>query len=116
MEWYTRTRFSLEQIMGADPDVIVTLNAESAKEIRTDRRWSQVRAVRNKRVYANPKGMFWWCRETSEEALQILWLAKTLYPEHFKDVDMVKETRYFYKTFYGYELTDREIQEILNPS
>lgn len=117
--WFKGTNTStvtIEQILKSDPDVIVAMNAESANEMRSSVRWSNLRAVRNKKVYVNPKGMFWWCRETSEEALQILWLATTLYPEHFRDIDMKTETRFFYKTFYGYDLTDREIHEILYPT
>jgi len=106
---------SLEQVLRADPEVIIAMNADSARVMRTDPRWSSLRAVRKGRVYTNPKGLFWWCRETSEEALQILWTAKTLYPEHFKQLDMERETRSFYKTFYGYELTEQEVREILHP-
>lgn len=61
------------------------------------------------RVYVNPKGMFWWCRETSEEALQFLWLAKTLYPQRFADVDMRKETRRFYQDFLALHSATRRL-------
>ncbi|HBN6514913.1 TPA: ABC transporter substrate-binding protein, partial [Escherichia coli] len=67
------------------------------------------------RVYVNPKGMFWWCRETSEEALQFLWLAKTLYPARFADVDIRKETREFYRQFFGLTLSDAQMSDVLNP-
>lgn len=107
---------TIEQILKADPDVIVAMNAESAHEMRKDSRWSNLRAVKNNKIYVNPRGMFWWCRETAEEALQILWLAKTIYPEYFRKIDMKKETKYFYKKFYGYDLTESEIQTILNPT
>jgi len=118
-DWFRGTNastVSVEQILKSDPDVIIAMNAESAKEMRSDGRWSNLRAVKSHKVYVNPKGMFWWCRETSEEAIQILWLAKTLYPERFSGIDMTKETRFFYKTFYGYDLTKSEIQTILNPT
>jgi len=107
---------SLEQIVGANPDVIVTMLPETAEEIRQDPRWAQVEAVRQGRIYVNPKGMFWWCRETSEEALQFVWLAKTLYPRYFEDIDMRQETRQFYKNFFGYDLTDAEIDAFLHPA
>jgi iron complex transport system substrate-binding protein len=106
---------SLEQIVGADPDVIVTMRPETAEEIRQDPRWATVSAVRKGRIYVNPKGMFWWCRETSEEALQFLWLAKTLYPQHFEDIDIKRETRDFYRDFFGYDLTDADIEAFLHP-
>lgn len=107
---------SIEQVMAADPDIIISMRAGDAQTIRTDAKWRNLRAVKNGHVYANPKGMFWWCRETSEEALQFLWLAKLAYPKQMKDIDIRAETRYFYKTFYHYELSDSELDEFLNPT
>nr|WP_320133020.1 ABC transporter substrate-binding protein [uncultured Holophaga sp.] len=106
---------SLEQLLKADPDVIIAMTPEAAQRMMSDPRWSGLRAVRNHRVYVNPKGMFWWCRETSEEALQVLWVAKTLYPDRFRGLDMAKETRDFYRNFYGCTLTDQQVAGILNP-
>lgn len=107
---------SIEQVMAADPDIIVSMRASDAQEIRSNAKWRNLRAVKSGRVYANPKGMFWWCRETSEEALQFLWLAKLAYPKHMQDIDMRAETRYFYKTFYHYELSETELEEFLKPT
>lgn len=107
---------SLEQILAANPAVIVAMNKRDADEMMTSPQWAQVDAVIHHRVYVNPKGMFWWCRETSEEALQFLWLAKTLYPQRFTDVDMRQETRRFYQTFFALSLSNAQIDEILNPS
>lgn len=106
----------VEQIISSDPDAILVMTSTAAEEIRKDPKWATVKAVRDNRVYVNPRGMFWWCRETAEEALQFLWLAKTLYPDHFRHVDMNRETKYFYKTFYGYDLSGAEIRSILHPS
>ncbi len=106
---------NLEQIIAANPDVIISMDAADAKVIKTDPAWRVISAVKNNRVYVNPKGMFLWCRETTEEALQFLWVAKTLYPDYFKDVDMVKETRYFYKKFYSINLTNEDVEMFLYP-
>ncbi|WP_281029336.1 ABC transporter substrate-binding protein [Paracoccus pantotrophus] len=107
---------SLENIIAGNPDVIISMNAEDAEEIRTNPQWRNVKAVREGRVYANPRGLFWWCRETSEGALQFLWLASTLYPDALADIDMREETRRFYRKFYRIELTDNEIAEFLKPT
>ncbi|OJU99442.1 ABC transporter substrate-binding protein [Nitrobacter sp. 62-23] len=106
----------LENVVASDPDVIITLRASDVEAIRNSAQWSMIKAVRNGRVYANPRGMFWWCRETSEEALQFLWVAKLLYPDVFADIDMVVETRAFYKDFYRIDLSDDEVKEFLSPS
>ena len=107
---------ALEQVVAADPAVIVAMNRRDAEAIMASPQWAQVDAVVHHRVYVNPKGMFWWCRETSEEALQFLWLAKTLYPQRFADVDMRQETRSFYQNFFGINLSDAQISDVLNPS
>lgn len=106
---------ALEQIVAANPAVIVAMNKRDADAILASPVWAAVDAVVHHRVYVNPKGMFWWCRETSEEALQFLWLAKTLYPERFADVDMRQETRDFYQRFFGLELSEAQVGDILNP-
>ncbi|RJL52366.1 ABC transporter substrate-binding protein [Pectobacterium carotovorum] len=118
--WFSRSGVttapvSLEQIFQADPDVIITMRADDAKAIRQDAQWQQLRAVKQGRVYANPLGMFWWCRETSEQALQFLWLAKTLYPQQMQHIDMAKETHDFYQRFYGFDLTAQQVDSILSP-
>lgn len=78
---------NVEAVLAADPDVIVCLHAADVAAIRGDARWQGIKAVRTGRVLANPRGLFWWCRETTEEALQFLWLAGVLYPEAFSDCD-----------------------------
>ncbi|MDY4386763.1 ABC transporter substrate-binding protein [Pectobacterium aroidearum] len=118
--WFSRAGVttapvSLEQVFQADPDVIITMRAEDAKAIRQDAQWQQLRAVKQGRVYANPLGMFWWCRETSEQALQFLWLAKMLYPQQMQHIDMAKETHDFYQRFYGIDLTAQQVDSILSP-
>ncbi|WP_449045227.1 ABC transporter substrate-binding protein [Paracoccus versutus] len=110
---YASGTASLEDIIAGNPDVIISMNAEDAEEIRTRPQWRNVKAVREGRVYANPRGLFWWCRGTSEEALQFLLPASTLYPDALADIDMREETRRFDRNFYGIELVDDEIAEFL---
>lgn len=106
---------SLESVIAANPDVIIVMEPRDMQLILHDPRWQNIKAVREHRVYANPRGIFWWSRETSEEAIQILWAAKTLYPDQFRDIDMVAETRDFYGKMYGMHLSDAEIHDILYP-
>jgi iron complex transport system substrate-binding protein len=106
---------NLEEIIASNPDVIICMNAADAQTIKSDPGWAVIKAVKDGKVYVNPKGMFYWCRETTEEALESLWVAKTVYPEYFTDIDMAKETKNFYKTFYGYDLTEEDIELFLNP-
>lgn len=106
---------SLEQVIYANPDVIVTMYARDTEIIKNAPEWQSITAVREGRVYTNPKGLFWWCRETTEEALQFLWLATVLYPEQTAHIDIPNETRQFYKTFFNITLTDQQLKHILKP-
>ncbi|MBG3128936.1 ABC transporter substrate-binding protein [Proteus mirabilis] len=106
---------SLEQVIHANPDVIVTMYARDTEIIKNAPEWQSITAVREGRVYTNPKGLFWWCRETTEEALQFLWLATVLYPEQTAHIDIRKETQQFYKTFFNIALTDQQLEHILKP-
>ena len=106
---------SLEQVIEWDPDVLITGRPHSqVEEVLNDPAWAALTAVKNGKVYSNPRGIFAWDRYGVEEALQPQWCASLLYPDRFEDFDIKEEVKYFYKEFLGYELTDEEAQMILN--
>ncbi|AKB81595.1 Iron(III) ABC transporter, solute-binding protein [Methanosarcina barkeri 3] len=108
---------SMEQVLKWNPDVIIlSVNAKSEEkeQIMNSESWKKVKAVKNNRVYLNPEGAFIWSRAGAEEALQIQWAAKTINPDMFQSIDINNETKWFYKTFFDYELTDEDVQKILN--
>ena len=110
-----------EEIVNANPDIIIvggTDTDEQIKAIKENPAYSGSNAVKNGKVYGNPKGVFGWDRYGAESVLQILWAAKTIQPDLFKDLDMKAKTKEFYKEFLGHELTDKEygyILKALNP-
>ena len=105
---------SIEQLIGWDPDVIVcsreTGKSGLAEEIKKDPRLKDLTAIKNNAVYDYPLGAFWWNRPSPEAPLGFIWLAKTLYPEETRDIDLKAETKKFYKEFYKYELSDKEYE------
>lgn len=111
-----RLEITMEEVINSDPDVIIIGSAtpEDVEALKADPNFSGMRAVQNGAVYANPNGVFPWDRYSGEEALQVLWAAKFFNPSLFEDIDMVAETKDFYKTFYGYDLSDEEANKILN--
>ena len=106
---------SIEDVVTWNPDIIIVRDAPFKDAILNDKRWTEVNAVKNGRVYISPKGAFYWCVRAPEEALNVLWVAKTFYPERFPNLDIEKETKYFYETFFGYKLSDEEVDLILHP-
>ncbi|MCT4566433.1 MAG: ABC transporter substrate-binding protein [Maledivibacter sp.] len=78
--------------------------------------WSKVDAVKNKRVYKIPVGVYRWYPPSGDVPLMMKWMAKHQYPELFEDLNMKEETKQYYKTFYNYELKDDDVEGILNPA
>lgn len=113
----------MEWIYEKDPEVIL-LSSFSAYEpedfynntLGEGHDWSSVRAVQNRRVYKFPLGTYYWYPPSSDAPLALLWTAKCLYPERFEDVDLDYEVKNYYKTFYGVEITDEDLQMIYYPS
>ena len=77
--------------------------------------WSQIDAVKNKRVYKFPLGMYRWYPPSSDTPLALKWISKTLHPELFADMDMDKEVTEYFKEFYGANLTAEDLNAIFNP-
>ena len=76
-----------EEIININPDVIIIGRAKAPeifKKLYEDQVYADTNAVKNKKVYVNPAGVFSWDRYGAEGALQILWAAKTLHPELLK--------------------------------
>lgn len=106
---------NLEQVLAWDPDVIITGRPqEQVDEIMSDPAWAQLSAVKNGKVYSNPRGVFAWDRYGVEAALQPQWCAQLLYPELFEDFDIKEEVKHFYQEFFDYSLSDEQAQMILD--
>ena len=109
-------KVTMETIVQSDPDCIIigsTSTEDALALLRKDPAYSQLRAVKEGKVYGNPRGTFPWDRYSAEEALQVLWVAQLLHPDKFKNLDLVAETRNFYKTFLNYDLTADQAKLIL---
>ncbi|WP_294727417.1 ABC transporter substrate-binding protein [uncultured Fusobacterium sp.] len=104
---------TIEKIISWNPDVIFTGRLKSTKIITDNPSWSGLKAVQNNRVYLCPTGIKDW-DYSSENILLLQYIAKMLHPELFKDIDMKKEIKYYYNTFYGYDISDENIENILN--
>jgi iron complex transport system substrate-binding protein len=99
---------SPEQIAAWNPDVIFlgsSLDAYGTDTVFSNRQFSTVSAVRNGRVYVFPSTIGWWDYPAPHCVLGMVWAAKTLYPDRFRDVDMKKIADGFYSRYLGYSFT-----------
>lgn len=112
---------NLEQVYAWNPDMIFITNFTTAlpKDLYENTvgnyDWSEVKAVKDREVYKLPLGMYRTYTPGIDTPITLLWFAKTAYPGLFSDVDLVKETREYYKNIFDVDLTDDEIKSIFNP-
>lgn len=93
---------NLEVILKFDPDVVITDNLNHMKNWDW---WPQLRAVKEKRVYVAPIDdpsviMTGWINNMYGP-LAILWIAKSIHPELFKDLDLNKKHDKFCEEIFG---------------
>lgn len=115
LDHYGMEKISMEQLLLYDPEVVLVKEKTFFDAVFTDSRWKNLRAVREKRVYLIPYEPFnWFDRPPSfMRLLGIKWLLGLLHPDRFA-VDIVAETRSFYKLFLGVELNEGQAMEVLN--
>jgi iron complex transport system substrate-binding protein len=106
--------FALEQVLLWNPDILIVTAPEDVKRVYTDPTLRQLKSAQHKRVYVAPVGAHTWANRTAEQPLTVLWAAKLFHPELFADVDVPAEVKAFYREFFGHELTDTQVAEILS--
>lgn len=113
---------NMEQVYEWDPDMIFITNfspylAEDLLDNTIEGYdWSNVKAVKEGKVYKFPLGMYRWFPPASDTPLVLQWLAKTIQPEYFTEIDMDAEIKDFYKTYYHVDLTEEDLQKIYHPT
>lgn len=99
---------SPEQVASWNPDVIFLgskLGTYGVAEIYQNSQFTSLKAIRERRVYVFPSNIGWWDFPAPHCALGVVWTAKTLYPERFKDIDMRTVADDFYTKYTGHAFT-----------
>jgi len=74
----------------------------------------KLKAARAGKVFVVPVGAHTWSNRTAEQPLTVLWAASVFHPGRMKSIDLVAETRFFYRDIFGHALTDAQVGEILS--
>ena len=112
---------NMEQIYAWDPELIFITNFNTAKpddlygNTVGSYDWSEIEAVKNKQVYKMPLGMYRSYTCGVDTPVTLLWLAKTVYPSLFEDIDITAETKKYYQEVFGITLTDEQANKIFSP-
>ena len=111
----TGNEVSFEQIANWNPGVILfATNGKDAGDFYdaagTDPTWASLDAIQSGSYYQVPKTPYNWLSSppSVNQVLGMQWLPRVLYPGKFSTsvTDVAKD---YYKTFYGYDLTDADI-------
>ena len=113
---------NMEQVYGWNPEHILITNFTTAQPddlynntIGADD-WSAIDAVKNQKVDKMPLGMYRSYTCGVDTPVTLLWMAKTVYPDLFADVDITEETKAYYKDVFDIELTDAQAEMIFAPT
>ena len=106
---------SIEQVIKWNPDVIITTDPEFYASVYDNPNWANIKAVQNKEVYLSPQSPFKWFDRPvgANMIIGVPWTAKVIYPDQYKDINMVETTKEFYSNFYHYDLSDDEAKQML---
>lgn len=106
---------SMEQVMAWNPEVIITTDPTFYSNVYSDPNWATIDAVKNKEVYLSPQSPFKWFDRPpgANTIIGVPWTAKVIYPDEYKDLDLVETVQEFYEEFYHVELSDSEAETIL---
>ena len=112
------TRVSLEQILGWDPEVIVTQDPAFARRALTDPLWKSLTAVRNRRVHCAPSLPFGWLDGPPgvNRLIGVHWLLQHLHPTHpaVRALEPLPvAVQRFYRLFYGADLSQDAVKSLL---
>ncbi len=107
---------NMEQIIEWNPDYIFTAGFKADKNaysnIKTDERWQNITAVKNKQIYKVPSKPFGWFDHppTVNRIPGVIWLSYIFY--NLSEEQMKTQVKTFYQLFYKYNLTDIEFNSL----
>jgi iron complex transport system substrate-binding protein len=107
-------RASMEQVIVADPEIILTWDRNFFARVTKDPLWAGIRAVREARVYLAPTAPFGWIDRppSLNRIIGLKWVAGLFYPDKLGH-DLRETTRTFYRLFYHVSPSDAELDTLI---
>ena len=107
------TQMSVEQLILANPDTIITWDRTFYAEVWSSRVWEPIEAVRQGRVFLAPTSPFGWIDRppSVNRIIGLRWLGGLFYPDRMRS-DWQEEARLFYSLFYHVDLTDELLSRL----
>ncbi|GGF64993.1 iron complex transport system substrate-binding protein [Mameliella alba] len=107
-------RASMEQVIVANPDLVVTWDRTFFDRVWDDPLWQGVDAVQQRRVYLSPTAPFGWIDRppSLNRMMGLNWMAGLMYPDRWQG-DLREEAREFYAQWYHVDLSDDALDRLL---
>ena len=107
-------RASMEQVIVADPEIILTWDRNFFDRVGKDPLWAGIRAVREGRVYLAPTAPFGWIDRppSLNRIIGLKWLAGLFYPDKLT-ADLRETTKAFYRLFYHVDVSEPELDTLV---
>lgn len=112
------TTVTLEQIAAWDADQIYVVSyfapvSDVLSTLEADPQWQALRAAQTGNLYGFPADYYSWDQPDTRWILGLEWLATTMHPDLFADLDLQEEIRGFYSDLYA--LDDDAYAEVVEP-
>ena len=107
-------QMSIEQVIAADPDTIISWDRNFFKSVKTDPLWQEITAVREERVLFSPTAPFGWVDRppSLNRMMGLKWLAGQFYPQKWAS-NLKQETKAFYRFYYHIDLNETDLNKVL---
>src|SRR5215475_6806506 len=107
-------RASMEQVIVANPDIILTWDRNFFGRVQQDRLGAEVRPVGEKGGFLAPTAPFGWIDRppSLNRVMGLKWLAGLFYPDLLRQ-DLHETTREFYRLFYHVDPSDAELDSLV---
>jgi len=108
---------SMEELLKADPDVILFEKDSCYAEVKNSSYWQGLKAIKNNKYYEIPNDLYNFLSSppSINQIIGIRWLGNLVYPELYQ-YNMVDEVKNFFELFWHAEITDEQVKELLNNS
>jgi iron complex transport system substrate-binding protein len=105
---------SPEQVIVADPEVVVTWDPLFYERVWNDPVWGGVDAVRARRVFLSPTAPFGWIDRppSVNRMMGLRWMGRLFYPDRWGG-SLREETSEFYRNWYQVDLSEAELDRLL---
>ncbi|SFA73111.1 iron complex transport system substrate-binding protein [Poseidonocella pacifica] len=105
---------SMETVIVANPEVVVTWDRNFYGRVWADPLWAGVEAVRTGQVYLSPTAPFGWIDRppSVNRMMGLQWMAGLFYPDDWGS-DLREETRDFFQLWYHVDLSEEELDRLL---